>query len=248
MDPGLATADLIEPPRRRAVCIDAESLALLSDDEFNAMQRVMYIENKRRYDIKSTARNIDTLHAFLAESSAFDCEAAMREIRARLNERKDALEGCNPIAWLNFDGISVLDGTVTWSDATIKYDHELHGNPYNYILEMMVSYGAGKSTATGHGDVFGPVKTYTISVIRDDDDRSSRMDEPYTQHKIAGVLINMAERRATLETFLPEASSGGILKAVRTFASVQLGASQFVVDGGVTLDQDQARAFWLTGE
>ena len=112
----------------------------------------------------------------------------------------------------------------------------------------MVSYGAGQSTATGHGDVFGPVKTYNISVIRDDDDRSclSSMDEPYTQHKIAGVLIDMAERRATLETFLPEASSGGVLKAVRTFASGPLGASQFIVGANVAVEQ--ARAFWLTGE
>lgn len=82
----------------------------------------------------------------------------MRKIRARLNERKDALKGCNPIAGLYFDRAAVLDGTVTWVDATIKYDHPLHGNSL-YILEMMVSYGAGQSTATGHGDVFGPVKT-----------------------------------------------------------------------------------------
>lgn len=85
------------------------------------------------------------------------------------------------------------------------------------------------------------------------------MNEPYIQHNIAVVLIDMAERRATLETFLPEASSesargkpflpeASILKAVRTFASGPLGASEFIVGANVAVEQDQARAFWLTGE
>lgn len=230
--------------------IDAQALTFLEDNELNEMHCMVVRELNRRSDISSATHNLGILNVFLTESSAFDCEEAKRKIRTRLDSREDArwedVYGGVARSVLHqragdveFKGLTVSDGTVKWSDAKMTYFHILHGNAC-YDLEMVVSYGAGQSTITGNGDVFGLDTTYTISVDENDSDDFLKV-----------VKVNIAGRSATLETFLPVFnSSGGVLKAVRTFVSGPLGASEFIVGANVAVEQalDQARAFWLTGE
>ena len=68
--------------------IDAHALAPLTFKEFNAVRRAVDADVTCRSDDANTKKNnLYSLHEFLTKSSAFDCDNAMREIRARLDSR-----------------------------------------------------------------------------------------------------------------------------------------------------------------
>jgi hypothetical protein len=223
-----------------AQLIDAHALALLTLEKFNAVRRMVDAEVTRRSDNANATSSLSALHARLAESSYFDCDDAKREIRVSLDSRENARR-IKAVAYsvlyrtagLNFGDITLSGGTVKWSDATITYSHALHGSN-QYIVDMKVNYGAGRSTTTGRGDDFGKNKTYKIRIHNDDH---------FNRHDIAVVDVN--HDRATLETFMCPVNFGGFLKAARTFASVTLGATHFIVGTDVPTNP---RAFWLNGE
>lgn len=226
--------------------IDAQALALLSDDEFCGMRQAVTVETQRRTNLANAGRNFASLQEMLVKAQALTCEDAKTEIRAALDRHTNArvLKGVAAsslrriVEGLEFQNVTVASGTVKWSDATFRCSYGLHGKA-NHFIELLVSHGPGKTTPTGRGDKFGGEMAFKVSVFKATND--------YTMPQVEKMAVTISAERATLlEGILPSFYSGGVLEAVRRFAAVSLGASAFMAHPNVT--NVPARAYWLNGE
>ena len=225
--------------------IAAQSLALLSDDDFYGMRQAVMVETQRRTNLANAGRNLASLQEALVHAEAFDYEDAKSEIRAALDRHTNArvLKGAAAsslhriLDGMEFQNVTVTSGTVKWSDATVRSSYPLHGK-VNHFIEVLVSHGPGKTTPSGRGDKFGGEMAFKVSVFVPTND--------YYMPQIEKMAVTISAERATLESILPTFDSGGVLEAVRRFAAVSLGASAFIAAPNVT--SVPARAYWLNGE